>query len=334
MKKGLKSNELSQLTANRQAWRKLKMDVVVMITEFKNQLKARGYAASTVAIYSQYLSYFMNYLLAHRIDDLKKVSHQVIVAYHAKVMAKPVAMETKALLIRPVKRLFEYLIESHRLLIDPTEGIVETNRKNRKMPPVLTVEEMKKLLEQPNLSLRSQIRDRAMMEVLYCTGIRLDESLSLEVYDVDLKDKALYIRKGKGRRQRVVPLGKTAVAYLKEYLTKIRPHWVKRNRKERKLFLTHSGEPLTGGTVRSFIRRYRIEAGIKKTVSPHTFRRSCATHLVQQGADIRYVQKLLFFNDTATTEIYTRVRPVDVKQTHNRTHPNGKRKKSKGKKTR
>ena len=258
----------------------------------------------------------------------------MIVAYHAGVMAKPVAMETKALLIRPVKRLFEYLIESHRLLIDPTEGIVETNRRNRKMPPVLTVEEMKKLLEQPNLSLRSQIRDRAMMEVLYCTGIRLDESLSLEVYDVDLKDKALYIRKGKGRRQRVVPLGKTAGSYLKEYLTKIRPRWVKRNRKERKLFLTHGGEPLTGGTVRSFIRRYRIEAGIKKTVSPHTFRRSCATHLVQQGADIRYVQKLLGHSDIKTTQIYTRVRPVDVKQTHNRTHPNGKRKKSKGKKTR
>jgi integrase/recombinase XerD len=309
------------------------MDVVVMITEFKNQLKARGYASSTVAIYGQNLSYFMNYLLAHRINDLKQVTHQVIVDYHAGVMAKPVAMETKALLIRPVKRLFEYLIESHRLLIDPTEGIVETNRRNRKMPPVLSVDEMKKLLEQPNLSLRSQIRDRTIMEVLYCTGIRLDELLSLEVYDVDLKDKVLYIRKGKGRRQRVVPLGKTAGTYLKEYLTKIRPHWVKRAPRERKLFLNHSGRPLKGQTVRSFMRIYRIAAGIKKPVSPHTFRRTCATHLVQQGADIRYVQKLLGHSDIKTTQIYTRVRPVDVKQTHNQTHPNVRGQKRKGKKT-
>lgn len=220
-----------------------------------------------------------------------------------------------------MKRLFEHLRESHRLLIDPTEGVVETNRRYRKIIPVLTVEEVERLLNQPNLSLRSQIRDRAITEMLYCTGIRLNELLSLEVYHVDLKDKVVYIRKGKGRKQRVVPLGNNALKYLREYLDKVRPHYGRKNPKERILFLNNEGFALVGGSVRAFLRRYRLAARIKKTVSPHTFRRSCATHLLQGGADIRYVQKLLGHSRLKTTQFYTRVMPLEVKKTHDQTHP-------------
>ena len=250
------------------------------------------------------------------------MTRQAVLDYQATVCAMPLAMETKALRIRPVKRLFEYLVSSHRLLVDPTEGIVETNRKNRTLAPVLTIEEMARLLRQPNLSLRSQIRDRAIMEVLYCSGIRLGELLNLGVYDADLKDKVLYIRKGKGGKQRVVPLGQNACRYLKEYLEKIRPWWVRKKQKERKLFLNHSGSPLQAQSVRCFLRQYRIQAKIQKPVSPHTFRRTCATHLVQNGADIRYIQKLLGHRHIRTTQIYTRIVPVDVKAVHETTHPN------------
>lgn len=297
------------------------MDVIVMIAEFKNQLKARGYAASTITCYSQYLSYFRDYLVGLGITDIKTINRAVIRDYQAMVMDKDLAEETRGLRIRPVKRFFGYLLETHRLLIDPTEGIVEVTRKGRKMPPVLTIDEMKKLLEQPNLSLRMQIRDRAIMEVFYTTAIRLDELLALEIHDVDFKDKAIYIRKGKGRRQRVVPLGENASRFLKEYLEKIRPRYAKRNPKERKLFLTNEGMPISPGTIRAFLRVYRIAARIKKTVSPHTFRRTCATHMLQQGADIRYIQKLLGHKNLRTTQIYTKVMPVDIKETHNQTHP-------------
>jgi integrase/recombinase XerD len=303
------------------------MDTVLVITEFKNHLKASGYTEGTVECYCQYLGYFLDYLREHGITDLKKVNHQTVLDYQAKVMAMPLAMETKALRIRPIKRMFEYLVESHRLLIDPTEGIVETNRKHRKMAPVLTVDEMKRLLLQPNLSLKSHIRNRAIMEVMYSTGIRLDELLNIEVYHVDLKDRVLYIRKAKGRKQRVVPLGKEAIKYLREYLERIRPWWARKNRKERKLFLNHYGFPFNPQSVRGFLRIYRIAAKIKKPVSPHTFRRTCATHLLQQGADIRYVQKLLGHSNISTTQFYTKVMPVDVKETHNKTHPNVRGKK-------
>ena len=216
------------------------MDVLVVIAEFKELLRARGYAESTIEGYRRNLDQFKRYLEERNISDLRKVTHQVILDYQEKIASEPIATESKALKIRPVKRLFEYLTESHRLLINPTEGIVETCRKNRKIGTVLTVAEVQKLLEQPNLSLKTHIRNRAIMEMMYSTGIRLDELLRLEVYHVDLKEKVLYIRKGKGRRQRVVPLGKGAFNYLKEYLTKIRPWYAKKKPKERKLFLNRS----------------------------------------------------------------------------------------------
>jgi integrase/recombinase XerD len=242
-------------------------------------------------------------------------------AYQEKVQAQPIAMETKALKIRPVKRLFEYLVERNLLLINPTEGMIETCRRNRKIGTVLTMEEMQSLLNQPNLSLKTHIRDRAILEVFYSTGIRLDELINLEVYHADLKDQVLYIRKAKGRKQRVVPLGKSASKILREYLEKIRPYYAKKNPKERRLFINHSGLAMTPEAIRQILRKHRIDAGIKKSVSPHTLRRTCATHLVQQGADIRYVQELLGHSHLSTTQIYSKVMPREVKGMHDTYHP-------------
>jgi integrase/recombinase XerD len=297
------------------------MDVIVTIAEYKNHLKVRGYAQSTVACYSRGIDLFGQYLQSREITDLRAVNKQIIFDYQAKIMERPIAQESKALEIRPVKRLFEYLMDNNHLLINPAESIVETNRTNRKIGSTLTVAEMQKLLNAPNLSLRTGIRDKAVLELLYCTAIRKNELLNLEVYHADLKDQVLYVRKAKGRKQRVVPLGNNATKYLKEYLEKIRPHYAKKNPKERKLFLSNAGLPLTGGALQCLIRTQRIAAGIKKPVSAHAFRRSCATHLIQQGADVRYVQKLLGHSRLKTTQFYTKVMPVEVKQTHEKTHP-------------
>jgi integrase/recombinase XerD len=297
------------------------MDVIVTIAEYKNHLKVRGYAPSSIACYSRGIDLFCAYLQERQINDIRAVTKQIIFDYQAKIMERPIEMESKALEIRPVKRLFEYLMDNNNLLINPAEGIVETNRTNRKIGSTLTVTEMQHLLDTPNLSLRTGIRDKAVLELLYCTAIRKNELLNLEVYHADLKDKVLYVRKAKGRKQRVVPLGNNAAKYLKEYLEKIRPHYAKKNPKERKLFLSNAGLPLTGGALQCLIRTSRIAAGIKKPVSAHAFRRSCATHLIQQGADVRYVQKLLGHSRLKTTQFYTKVMPVEVKQTHEKTHP-------------
>ncbi len=300
------------------------MDVNVTIMEFKQHMQTIGYAPKTIESYQYGLKCFKSYLQKKEIEDIKRVNHQMIIDYQSEVMKEPKATETKAIKIRSIKRLFEHLTDTHRLLINPTEGIVEACRKHRKIGRVLTIKEMMILLEQPNLSLNSQIRDRAIMEVLYSTGIRSDELLKLKVYDADLKDKVVYIRKGKGKKQRVVPLGSRAVKCLKEYLDNIRPKHARKNPKERKLFLSVEGLPLTWNCIRTKIDGYRRKAGIKKPVGIHAFRRSCATHMLQKGADIRYIQKLLGHKYLRTTQQYVKVMPVDVKQTHNKTHPNTK----------
>lgn len=297
------------------------MDVLTTISKYKLYLKAAGYAPATMDSYRKNLDQFCRYLAGLKVIDLRTVTHRMILDYQAYVMAQPIAMESKALKLRPVKRLFEHLVDTHKLLINPAEGIVETCRINRKIGPVLSVEEVKKLMQQPNLSLRTGIRDRAVMEVLYATAIRLAELLHLEIYHADFKDKVLYIRKGKGARQRVVPLGKSAAVFLKEYLEKIRPHYARKNPKERRLWLNHHGRVLTKESIRANLRTYRLAAGIKKPVSPHGLRRSCATHLLQQGVDIRYIQKLLGHRHLSTTQTYTKIMPVDVKKTHDETHP-------------
>ena len=308
------------------------MDADLTIAEYKKQMKVTGYAQRTIDLYGWGLNGFKGYLQDQQIGDLRKVNHQTILDYQAQVRSEPTAVETSAIKIRAVKRLFEHLTDAHRLLINPTEGIVETNRQKRKIGTVLTVAEMKTLLDQPNLSLPMQIRDKAIMEVLYCTGIRSDELLNLQVYDADLKDKVLFIGKGKGKKQRIVPLGRKAVTYLKEYLQNIRPRCAGKNPKERTMFLNQQGRPLTWNCIRVRINEYRLKAGIKKSIGLHAFRRSCATHMLQQGADIRYIQKLLGHKYLKTTQLYTKVMPTDVKKTHDKTHPGvkGKRRKAKG----
>ena len=297
------------------------MEPDVTIAEFKQHLKSMGYAPSTITSYRNGLNQFLRYLEARSIDDLRKVGHGVVREYQRAVMAEAIAVESKALKLRPVKRLFEYLVRSNRLLINPTEGIVETRRVNRKIGTVLTPEEVRRLLERPNLSLRTGIRDRAILEVLYATAMRLNEFANLEVYHADLSDKVLFVRKGKGGRQRVVPLGRTAAARLREYLEKVRPYHARKNPKERRLFVNQFGFAMSKASVRTMVRACRLGAGIEKPVSPHTLRRSCATHMLQNGADIRYVQKLLGHKMLSTTQQYTKTAAVDIKKTHADTHP-------------
>ena len=300
------------------------MEIDVIVSCFKNLLKARGYAKESIIAYFRDIKQFRNYLDDNNITDIRDITRNIIFSYYEKVMSQSVAVETKALKIRAIKRLFEHLLEDNKLLLNPTEGLMEPSRKNRPIGVVLTITEIKKLLSQPNLSLKIDIRDRVIMEVLYATGVRHNELLSLEVYDVDLKDGVIFIRKGKGNKDRVVPLGKRVIPLLKEYLEKVRPHYVRKNPRSRSLFLDRSGRKLSNMAIRAILKKYRKKAKITKLVSVHTFRRTCATHLLQQGADIRYVQKLLGHKSLNTTQQYTKVIPIDIKKTHKITHPNEK----------
>lgn len=297
------------------------MLVSVVIADFIRQMRASGYARATIDSYSKGLTAFGRYLQGHGINSIRKVTRETIAAYRSSVMAMSLAPESKALKLRPVKRLFEHLVRMNRLLLNPAENLVETTRKYRKIGPVLSKGQIKQLIQVPDMTTPVGVRNRAIMAVLYATGIRLRELLGLQTTDIDFTEGLLFVRRGKGTTQRVVPLGTDAADILSTYLDKVRPVLGANAVATNALFLTAKGTPMTAGALRIFLQIYRSQAGIDTPVSPHVFRRSCATHFLQSGADIRYVQQLLGHSSLKVTHYYTKVLPVDLKKTHDATHP-------------
>lgn len=296
------------------------------LTSLLANLRLKKYSPATIDNYGDQLKRFGEWLAVKAIDDLRKLTQQDIRDYQAYVQQEPLASSTRALRLRAVKRLFNYLVDEAILLLDPTEGIQELYRKDALPRPILTQKEIDKLLSAPNTSLPQGIRDRALLEVLYATGIRVGELEKVTIHHVDLPTQTLQVRHAKGGRPRAVPLGKTATKWLKEYLTQVRPRLSKRRPFERALFLVRGGHPLLQTQIRNLMGQYKTQANLKKQVTPHVLRHTCATHLLQQGADIRMIQQLLGHICLDSTVIYTRVAPLDVKATHQQYHPgNGKK---------
>lgn len=292
------------------------------ITSLLSHLRLKKYSPATIDNYSDQLKRFGEWLEQQAIHDLRKLSQQDIRDYQAAVKQQAIGRETQALRIRAVKRLFNHLVDQTIILLDPTEGIQEVSRREKLPRPILSKKEIDKLMAAPNLSLPQGIRDRALIEVLYATGIRVGELEKVTIHHVDLATQTLQVRHAKGGRARTVPLGKTATKWLKEYVTQVRPRLAKRRPFERHLFLVKGGKPLLQTQIRGLLQQYRKQARIKKSVTPHILRHTCATHLLQQGADIRAIQQLLGHIRLNSTTVYTRVAPLEVKAMHQKYHPN------------
>jgi len=297
------------------------MSFLEALTSLLAYLRLSHYSPSTIHNYTDQLKRFGAWLTREGLSDLRQITRAHVDAYQRHVRSEHIGVECQALRLRAVKRLFGHLTEAGRLIFDPTEHVVEMRRRDRLPRPVLTAKEIGRLLEAPNTSLPLGIRDRALLEVLYATGIRVGELEQVTVHHVDLTTQTLQVRHAKGGRARVVPLGKTATRWLKEYLTQVRPKLGRRRPFERALFLVIGGKPLLQTQIRALLQSYRTTAKIKKAVTPHVLRHSCATHLLQAGADIRMIQQLLGHVSLDSTVIYTRVQPLEVKTTHQRTHP-------------
>ena len=292
------------------------------LMEFRSWLKVHHYRPASLISYTNMLNPFWAWLASEAITDLRSVSRAILERYAAQVTTLPViSRATQALRIRAVKRLFGCLVEANHLLIDPAAGLRDPSTGQRLPRPILTQAEVKKFLTQPNTSLTQGIRDRAFLELLYSTGLRIGEAVALTVHDVDLDAGLLKVQSGKGGKGRVVPLGREATKWLREYLTKIRPRQNRLAPHERSLFLTQQGTAFKRHTIAIIIRQYAQSAKIKKQVTCHTIRHTCATHLLEAGADLLAIKELLGHRNLETTQIYTRVRPVEVKAMHQATHP-------------
>lgn len=220
--------------------------------------------------------------------------------------------------ISSTRTYFHYLVEEGVLLRDPTEKL-EAPRGWRRLPDVLPVETVVQLLEAPDPDHPLHWRDRAILETLYASGVRVSELVGLRLVDLDLKEGVALVF-GKGAKERIVPLGGAALRALDRYLRQVRPG-LERGRGEGVLFLNHRGRPMTRMAVWQIVRSAADRAGIEGKLSPHTLRHSFATHLLEGGADLAVVQELLGHADISTTQIYTHVDRDYIRSVHRQFHP-------------
>jgi integrase/recombinase XerD len=288
-------------------------------------LRLDGYSPATIHNYAGQLKRFGEWLRRRRIGDLRALSRARLLAYQTDVSREPISRETQALRIRAVKRLYGYLVKEGHLLLDPTEGLQEITRRHTLPKPVLSQAEMKRLLAEPDISRPRGLRDRALLEVLYATGVRVGELQQVAYGDVNLREGTMHLRTTKSGQPRVVPLGRHATHWLQRYLDEVRPRMVRCRPFEPALFVVRGGRALRSHMVRHAIGQYAQLAGISKTVSPHLLRHSCATHLLRAGADLRAIQELLGHSRLSSTVLYTRVAPLEVKASHQRYHPGNRR---------
>ncbi len=295
-----------------------------LLFKFTEHLAMLNRSPGTIKSYLMYANHFLQSTDAKSIMQITTTMIEKYIAdlYDYKSAEnKPYSIGTISLKIRSIKRFFEFLEQANIIFIDPAEFITEPKKQPYRIKPTLTPKQVRTMLDQPNLGTLTGIRDRTVLEVFYSTGIRLGELCNLTIYDADLMGGVLRINKGKGYKDRVVPMGRHAIKFLREYISKVRPGFTKKNRTSRYLFVNQMGNPLSRQVTSIMIRTCRKTARIKRQVTAHTFRHTFATLLVKNGADITAVQKMMGHTDIKTTQGYIRSLGTDIKKEHKKTHP-------------
>jgi len=286
----------------------------------------RGLSENTLSAYLEDLLQYVEFLKTTQVNSWDEVMRgQVIsyVIYMRDLGLKPTSIGRK---IAAIKAFFRFLTQEGILKIEPTVDI-ELPKKEDKLPRFLTVAEVERLLNNPDIGKPLGLRDRAMFEFLYATGVRVSEIINVKIEDINLAVGFVKVF-GKGRKERIVPIGKTAIDYIKQYLSTVRHNLIKKNKKGSKdstdiLFLNWYGEPLTRQGFWKIIKWRARCAGIVKTVSPHIIRHSFATHLLENFADLRSVQEMLGHANIVTTQVYTHLNSERLKAEHAKFHPRG-----------
>ena len=277
----------------------------------------RGLAENTLAAYRTDLRQFSAWL-CERGGSLSGASRGDVLEYLAGFATSPPRSIARRL--SSLRRFYQYLMRHGRIDADPCARI-EAPRLGRALPDALSEAEVEALLEAPDLAVREGMRDRAMLELLYATGLRVSELVNLRIGQVNLEQGVVRVV-GKGGKERLVPLGESALDWLERYLREGRPRLSAGGAGDA-LFPGKRGKAITRQAFWYAIKRFASTAGIDKPISPHTLRHAFATHLLNHGADLRVVQLLLGHSDISTTQIYTHVARERLKQLHQSHHPRG-----------
>jgi integrase/recombinase XerD len=296
------------------------------LVRFLEWFAARGYSPRTTDIRADALRRFLRFCMERGIQRPQDVTRPILERYrrhlyhYRKENGEPLSFATQQQRLIPLRTFFRWLARENYILANPASEL-ELPRVHRRLPAhILSREEVEAVLAQTLLHGELGLRDRAMLETLYSSGIRRSELINLKLYDLDLRNGSLLVRLGKGQKDRYVPLGARAIQWLKRYLEDVRPELVIEP-DEGYAFLHEFGEPFSKNRLTDMVKKYLRAAGVAKPGAAHLFRHAMATHMLENGADIRFIQAILGHAQLTTTEIYTHVTIAKLKEIHALTHP-------------
>jgi len=288
-------------------------------------MKIAGYSAHTIDARRVAMRRFITWCVERDLDDPRAITKPILeryqrhLFYYRKADGKPLTVATQLGCLTPLKTWFKWLARANHILYNPASEL-DLPRQPQQLPrSLLSVQEVEAILAEAEPKSLIGLRDRAMLETLYSTGLRRMEMVGLARYDVDVTRGLVFVREGKGGRDRVVPLGDRACAWVERYLNEARPELALHEVEA--LFVTDYGEPVNPVFLASKVKRYMEFAGIHKVGACHLFRHACATHMLENGADTRFIQALLGHAKLETTQIYTHVSIEKLKEIHAATHP-------------
>lgn len=289
------------------------------VEEFLSYLATeKGLAENTISSYRRDLNKYVNYLEKSEVKPFNETKRKDVTNFMLHLKDKGLNSNSIARALVAVKVLHRFLVNEGYLKDDIT-NVIGLPKLWKRLPEVLNTDEVDRLLRAPNLRLRQGIRDKAFLELVYATGMRVSEVVNLKLNDLNL-DMGFAKCIGKGQKERIIPLGTFARKALFRYIEKARPKFLKAE-EEPHLFLSRLGKKISRQTFWKTIKTYAKKTKIKKAIAPHTLRHSFATHLLERGADLRTVQEMLGHSDISTTQLYTHINKERLKQIHRKFHP-------------
>lgn len=279
----------------------------------------RGLSANTIESYRRDLTQYAAYLKKEGIKEWNEVDRFVVLSFLQFLKRNSKSANTIIRMVSSLRKFHQYLHQEKIMNTDPMLHI-DTPKKAQTLPKILSASEVEKLIETPDTASKLGLRDRAILEVMYATGLRVSEMTNLKMDDLHLS-MGLIQTKGKGDKERIIPIGDTAISWLEKYVSYSRSKLEIRGQPSEYVFLNHRGKKLTRQGVWKNLKAMVTKAGIKKDVTPHTLRHSFATHLLENGADLRVVQELLGHSDISTTQIYTHITKHRLSTVYKTYHP-------------
>ncbi|TBR17724.1 site-specific tyrosine recombinase XerD [bacterium] len=290
-----------------------------LIESFLNYLSVeRGLSRNTLLSYREDLVAYGDFLKSRSIVGLSRTSRNDITDFMLHQKDRGLSVNSVARHLAAIRMFYRFLVRERILKSDPS-SLIDSPKLWKKIPETLSVNEIEALLAQPDLRDKQGIRDRAILEILYATGMRVSESVNLRLDNVNLEVGFLRCI-GKGNKERLIPLGKKAIIAVKRYIGDVRPKLLKTNQSDA-LFLSRFGKKISRQSFWKIIKKYAKGARIKKPIRPHILRHSFATHLLERGADLRSVQEMLGHSNISTTQIYTHINKDRLKTIHRMFHP-------------